>query len=142
MTLRAIIILCLSVHATVIFAQKRSNPLATPDVDHLPSVTLVLRNKDSAVYSHGGAFCRFRVIDSRPDTTRIGIHLEGDFSRERHCQLVFAHHAATTLENDLNSHFANPQARDTALVILRVLWLSDPNYVHAEFEKEPDRLLD
>jgi hypothetical protein len=71
-------------------------------------------------------FCHFEVIDERPDTTRIGVH--GNLPMNSHAfdrQLTFPGSAAQELTRYLNRYFAHPDAPDTALVVLRQLWLSD-----------------
>ncbi|HTR27762.1 MAG TPA: hypothetical protein VMH27_00730 [Puia sp.] len=73
-----------------------------------------------------GPFGHFLVIDRRPDTTRIGIHGNlplhtHDFDR----QLIFAKPADQEIAAFFNSHVARPGAADTAVIVLRQLWLSD-----------------
>ena len=88
-------------------------------------------------------FSRFEVIDERTDTTRIGIHTcDPDFGRNYDRQLVFEHSAASEIAGYLNQHFARPGSPYTALVILRTLWLSDANYVRAEYLRHPEHRLE
>jgi hypothetical protein len=71
-------------------------------------------------------FSHFEVIDERPDTTRIGVH--GNLPMNSHKfdrQLTFPDPAALELSRYLNRYFVHPDAPDTALVVLRQLWLSD-----------------
>jgi hypothetical protein len=94
-------------------------------------------------YSDSSAFSRFEVLDERADTGRIGIHTcIPDFGRNYDRQLVFDHTAATELSGYLNSRFARPGSSYRALVILRTLWLSDANYVRAEYLRHPERRLE
>jgi hypothetical protein len=71
-------------------------------------------------------FSYFEVIDDRPDTTRIGVH--GNLPMNGHQfdrQLTFPNPAAQEVARYLNRYFTHPDAPDTALVVLRQLWLSD-----------------
>ena len=85
-------------------------------------------------------FSRFEVIDERPDTTRIGIHTSAYMNMYSHTrQLIFDRPASREIAGYLNTHFAQPGAPYTALVILRTLWLSDPNYIREDLVRDPDR---
>lgn len=71
-------------------------------------------------------FSHFQVIDLRPDTSRIGVH--GNLPMRSHAfdrQLRFRRSAAEEISGFLNRHFAHPAGNDTAVIILRYLWLSD-----------------
>jgi len=84
-------------------------------------------------------FSHFEVIDERADTSRIGIHTcIPDFGRNYDRQLIFTQSAAGELADYLNRHYTRPGAPYTALVILRTLWLSDANYVRAEYLRHPE----
>ncbi len=106
----------------------------------LPSVTINLKNTAELPY-HPGVFSHFEVIDERPDTARIGIHnFDPVFGHTRNRQLVFQQSAATAIANYLNTRFARPDARYSALIVLRNLWLSDANYLKEEKVNDPDIL--
>ncbi len=71
-------------------------------------------------------FSHFEVIDDRPDTTRIGVH--GNLPMNSHefdRQLIFPNPAPLELTRYLNRYFVHPDAPDTAVIVLRQLWLSD-----------------
>jgi hypothetical protein len=71
-------------------------------------------------------FTWFEVIDERPDTTRIGVHANLPMrSHEFDRQLVFGQPAALEIAAWLNRHCQHPAGHDTAVIILRYLWLSD-----------------
>ena len=94
-----------------------------------------------SVASHG--YSHFEVIDERTDTGRIGIHTcTPDFGRNYDRQLVFEHSTAGEIAGYLNNRFARSGSPYTALVILRTLWLSDANYVRAEYLRHPERRLE
>ena len=76
--------------------------------------------------SFHSSFGYFEVIDRRPDTAIIGV--QGNLPMRSHAfdrQLVFREPAATEIAACLNRQFAHPGATDTAVVVLRCLWLSD-----------------
>jgi hypothetical protein len=56
--------------------------------------------------------------------------------------LIFTQSAAGEIAEYLNRHYARHGSPYTALVILRTLWLSDANYVRAEYLRDPDRRLE
>ncbi|HTR27761.1 MAG TPA: hypothetical protein VMH27_00725 [Puia sp.] len=104
---------------------------------HPVAIRLRPAEMDSSAFSH------FEVLDERADTGRIGIHTcIPDFGRNYDRQLVFSHSAATELAGYLNSRFARAGSPYTALVILRTLWLSDANYVRAEYLRNPERRME
>jgi hypothetical protein len=107
----------------------------------LHAVTIRLRPVSNASASsvHSPGFSHFEVIDERVDTTRIGIHTcIPDFGRNYDRQLIFAQATGSEIADYLNRHYARPEAHDSALVILRTLWLSDANYVRAEYLRHPE----
>ncbi len=111
-----------------------SSPIAT-----LTRVTINMRNTDE-LPGHPGIFNHFEVIDERPDTSRIGIHLfVPTFGANRAKQLVLHRSASLELESYLNTHFTTAGATYTALVVLRDLWLSDANYLREDLIKDPDK---
>jgi hypothetical protein len=93
----------------------------------LRSVTIRLDDlRDPIPAAQSGPFCHFVVIDQRPDTARIGVH--GNLPIRTHefdRQLVFPKATDQEIASYLNSHLTRPGANDTALIILRDLWLSD-----------------
>ena len=94
-------------------------------------------------YCDSSAFSHFEVLDERADTSRIGIHTcVPDFGRNYDRQLVFDRSAAAELSGYLNRRFARAGSSYTALVILRTLWLSDANYIRAEYLRHPERRLE
>jgi hypothetical protein len=108
----------------------------------LHAVTIRLRQTPNAAASPAPSlgFRHFEVIDERADTTRIGIHTcIPDFGRNYDRQLIFAQSTDSEIARYLNRRCARPQSPYTALVILRTLWLSDANYVRAEYLRHPDR---
>jgi hypothetical protein len=121
-------------------------PLST-----LHAVTIRLRPAHAArqtshtppTLTYAPGFSHFEVIDERADTSRIGIHTcNPDFGHNYDRQLIFTQSAAGEIADYLNRHYARPGAPYTALVILRTLWLSDANYVRAEYLRHPDRRLE
>jgi hypothetical protein len=125
-------LLSLALHA----AAQSQPPLST-----LHAVTIPLRPADAVLRTSG--FSHFEVIDERADTSRIGIHTcIPDFGRNYDRQLIFTQSAADEIAGYLNRRYARPGAPYTALVILRTLWLSDNNYVRAEYLRNPDRRLE
>jgi hypothetical protein len=85
-------------------------------------------------------FSHFEILDERADTGRIGIHTcIPDFGHNYDRQLVFDRSAGSEIAEFLNRHYTHPGSPYTALVILRTLWLSDANYVRAEYLRHPDR---
>lgn len=82
------------------------------------------RNPSSVPFNN--PFGYFEVIDQRPDTSIIGVH--GNLPMRSHAfdrQLVFSHPAAMEIANFLNRQLVHPGAPDTAVIVLRCLWLSD-----------------
>jgi hypothetical protein len=85
-------------------------------------------------------FDHFIVLDQRPDTARIGMHIARfkTYSAKTR-QLIFPHPAAQEIARYLNTRFAHPGAPYTALVVIRTLWLSDPNYIREDLVRDPNR---
>jgi len=122
-----------------------------PPLSTLHAVTIRLRpthpawqtSPASAALAPPPGFSHFQVIDERADTGRIGIHFcIPDFGRNYDRQLIFTQSAAGEIAEYLNRHYARHGSPYTALVILRTLWLSDANYVRAEYLRDPDRRLE
>jgi hypothetical protein len=104
----------------------------------LNPVTINLINTTDLPY-HPGVFSHFEVIDERPDTARIGIHNFAPFLlHSRNRQLVFHRPASREIADYLNTHFARPGAPYSALIVLRILWLSDANFIKEEKVKNPE----
>jgi hypothetical protein len=102
-------------------------PAKTPEgnLSTLRAITIQL-NEDPAPASPQHAFAHFEVLDERPDTARIGVH--GNLPMRSHAfdrQLVFSKPAAQEITTWLNRHFTHTGARDSVMIILRYLWLSD-----------------
>jgi hypothetical protein len=117
-----------------------------PPLSALHTITIRLRpTHPSRQTPHTSAapapgFSHFEVIDERVDTSRIGIHTcIPDFGHNYDRQLIFDRSAGSEIADFLNHYYARPGAPYTALVILRTLWLSDANYVRAEYLRHPDR---
>src|SRR5882724_3250403 len=125
--------------------RKSHSPAPTP-LSAYRAVTIQLQGiKDQRIQQimKSGFFSHFDVIDERPDTSRIGIHADTYRSGNSHNrQLVFARPAAEEIANYLNTRFTQPEAPCTALVVLRLLWLTDPNYSRDDMLKDPERRLD
>jgi hypothetical protein len=112
-------------------------PSAQPSLTSFPSVTIRLKVPDSA----HSVFRHFVVLDERPDTARIGLHtFVPTFGAPHNRQLVFRRPAAVEIAAWLNEQFSRPQAPYTALIVLRTLWLSDPNYLREDFVRDPDKV--
>lgn len=112
----------------------------TLSLSALNPVTIHLRNPDGLPACQR-VFARFQVIDERPDTTRIGVHIYVPTFGPNHAkQLVLRRPASIELEDYLNSHFSRPGSPYTALIILRDLWLSDANYLREDMIKDPDKI--
>ncbi|HLI93980.1 MAG TPA: hypothetical protein VKU83_10235 [Puia sp.] len=76
--------------------------------------------------THNSPFGYFEVIDARADTAIIGV--QGNLPMRSHAfdrQLVFRDPAAREIGTYLNRLFIHPGSPDTAVVVLRCLWLSD-----------------
>jgi len=85
-------------------------------------------------------FHSFDVLDARPDTGRIGVHMDrkelnGQF---HHKQLVFTHPASQEIARYLNEHYSGVPATYAALIVLRTCWLSDIKYTLRQVEENPD----
>lgn len=105
----------------------------------LPAVTINLKGSGGPTIP--SAFSHFEVIDERADTARIGIHsFVPTLGHARNRQLVFPQPAATEVAGFLNKYFARPDAKWSALVVLRNLWLSDANYLKEDKVKDADIL--
>ncbi|HMH22878.1 MAG TPA: hypothetical protein VK563_13925 [Puia sp.] len=90
-----------------------------------------------------GFFSHFVVMDERMDTTRIGVHAATFWAgRATNRQLSFERSAAGEIGDYLNNRFSHPEAPCTALVVLRILWLTDANYIREDMLKDPDKWLD
>lgn len=81
-------------------------------------------------------FRQFVVLDNRPDTLRIGAHTGAGFFKRGNRQLVFARAAAEEVAGFLNDNFSSPAEPFTALVVLRVLWVSDETYTLAALSND------
>jgi hypothetical protein len=104
----------------------------------LPAVTIRLDQDASS--QNTSLFSHFEVIDQRPDTGRIGLHInKGAAGHTRDRQLVFARPAATEIADWLNQHFTRPDAPYTGLIVLRTLWLSDANYPIEDLMRDPHK---
>lgn len=112
-----------------------------PPLSALPAVTIRLNQADiNPSENDNSLFSHFEVIDQRPDTERIGIHVnKAASSRTRDRQLKFPQPAAREIADWLNQHFARPGAPYTGLIILRTLWLSDANYPLETLKRNPDK---
>jgi hypothetical protein len=112
----------------------------TTSLSSLESVTIRLADPDALSATRPeNLFRHFEVIDERPDTARIGIHSGFKIFRSRNRQLAFARPAGEEVAAFLNRHFARPDAPYTALIVLRILWLSDANYVREDLMQDPDK---
>lgn len=137
-TVKPLLLLLLYNHA---FAQSSApkQPTQTPIAAYKPApIPLKISPQDSTAQS--SLFSHFEVLDLRPDTQRIGIHYthtRADHSYNR--QLVFAHPAATEISSFLDSISARKDAPYTALIVLRTLWISDPNYIREDLVRDPER---
>jgi hypothetical protein len=109
----------------------------TAPVSILHALTIRLSDlRDATITAAASPFSHFEVIDERPDSTRIGVH--GNLPMRSHefdRQLVFDKPASQEIAAFLNRHLARPGAPDTALIILRYLWLSDTD----PYTANPDR---
>lgn len=110
-----------------------------PSLCNLPSVTIRL-NQEISSKSRNSVFSHFEVIDQRPDTGRIGLHInKAAFVHARDRQLVFPRPASIELAHWLNQHFTRPDAPYTGLIVLRSLWLSDANYALEDLMRDPHK---
>src|SRR5260221_7264582 len=110
-----------------------------PSLSTLPAVTIQL-NQDVHPQDTNSLFSHFTVIDQRPDTGRIGIHIKkASTGRSRDRQLIFPQPAAAEVADWLNQHFTRPGAPYTGLIILRTLWLSDANYPLEDLKRDPQK---
>jgi hypothetical protein len=112
-----------------------------PPLSTLHAVAIRLRNIPNASINPApsAGFSHFEVIDERADTGRIGIHTcVPDFGRNYDRQLIFDRSAGSQIADFLNRHYSRSEAPVTALLILRTLWLSDANYNHAEYLRDPE----
>ena len=130
----------ISIACSLLFSSLLCTAQSAISISTLGSVTIHLRNPDELSF-HGKVFAHFEVIDERPDTARIGVHLYvPTFGWNRARQLVFHRPVAAELADYLNAGFARPGAPYTALIVLRDLWLSDANYLREDMLKDPDKL--
>jgi hypothetical protein len=107
---------------------------------NLGSVTIHLKNPDDLPLPTN-MFSSFEVLDERPDTARIGVHMYvPTFGWNHPKQLVFHRPASLELAGYLNAHFSRPGAPYKALIVLRDLWLSDANYIREDMVRDPDKL--
>jgi len=113
----------------------------SPSLSGLPSITIRLNQDASSQNNSNSLFSHFEVIDQRPDTARIGLHINksaaAGHASDR--QLVFARPAATEIANWLNQHFTRPDAPYSGLIVLRTLWLSDANYPMEDLKRDPNK---
>ena len=120
-----------------LFAPAQVKP---PSLSALPAVTIRLNQETSSQNNTNSLFSHFEVIDQRPDTGRIGLHInKGAAGHARDRQLVFARPAATEIADWLNQHFTRPDAPYTGLIVLRTLWLSDANYPLEDLMRDPNK---
>lgn len=120
-----------------LFAPAQVKP---PSLSALPAVTIRLNQDASSQNNTNSLFSHFEVIDQRPDTGRIGLHInKGAAGHARDRQLVFARPAATEIADWLNQHFTRPDAPYTGLIVLRTLWLSDANYPLEDLMRDPNK---
>ena len=111
-----------------------------PSLSALPAVTIRLNQDASTPNNTNSLFSHFEVIDQRPDTGRIGLHInKGAASHARDRQLVFGRPASTEIADWLNQHFTRPDAPYTGLIVLRTLWLSDANYPLEDLMRDPHK---
>lgn len=118
---------------------------AAGDLSRLRALTIQLNTDPLPPLA--SPFAHFEVLDERPDTTRIGVH--GNLPMHSHFfdrQLIFRRPAGQEITGWLNRHFTHRGAADSALVILRNLWLSDtdpytpnPDQYAAHHPVDPDR---
>jgi hypothetical protein len=102
-----------------------------------------LKNSGEAFNRSSSFFSSFTVIDDRLDTTRVGVHMERPGAvGPRTRQVVFPKPATMEISDFLNARFSNPKATLTALVVIRILWLSDAIHDHDEIMKGPYNVLD
>jgi hypothetical protein len=126
----------------------QTNAQSPASLSTLHAVTIRLRqlhhsSPASSLPSPSPGFSHFEVLDERADTGRVGIHTcVPDFGHNYDRQLIFDRSAAKETAEYLNHYFTRPESPYTALVILRTLWLSDANYVRADYLRHPDRRLE
>ena len=120
-----------------LFAPAQVKP---PSLSTLPAVKIRLNQDAFTQINTNSLFNHFAVIDQRPDTGRIGLHInKGAASHARDRQLVFPRPAATEIADWLNQHFTRPDAPYTGLIVLRTLWLSDANYPLEDLMRDPQK---
>jgi hypothetical protein len=135
-SLSCILLVFILFHSLAQPAEGKDN--STPSLSALKTVVIRLGDGSKEQPSRG-TFSHFVVIDARSDTARIGIHAESfTLGASRNRQLVLSGTASASIAAYLNDHFASPGAPFTALVVVRTLWLSDANYIHEDFVKDPD----
>jgi hypothetical protein len=112
-------------------AAQPGEPANTPadSLSNLRTIAIQLNgphDHDAALSSAQSPFIHFEVLDERADTSRIGVH--GNLPMHSHFfdrQLILNKPIHQEIATWLNRHFTRPGAPDSALVILRYLWLSD-----------------
>jgi len=120
-----------------LFAPAQVKP---PSLSALPAVTIRLNQDEPSKNNTNSLFSHFEVIDQRPDTGRIGLHInKGASAHASDRQLIFARPAATEIADWLNQHFTRPDAPYTGLIVLRTLWLSDANYPLEDLMRNPNK---
>jgi hypothetical protein len=85
-------------------------------------------------------FRHIEVIDARPDTARIGIHMERKqwSNGIRNKQLVLTGPVAQEIAGYLNLQFAKATAGFNALIVIRSCWISDVLFSLNQLEGDPD----
>jgi hypothetical protein len=78
-------------------------------------------------------FQRIRVMDARPDTTRIGIVRVGRVMQD---EVRFHASAGEQLTNYLNAAYTKPSGRYSLLIVLKDLWISTPDSFEARVHNE------
>ena len=108
---------------------------------HLKSATIQLDfPKEPSASRVASLFHHFEVLDERPDTARIGVHVDRhNLGGARTRQLIFEHPASGEIAAYLDARFAHPGEAYAALVVIRTLWLSDANNMSEDMVQDPDK---
>ena len=87
-------------------------------------VAFVLLPPDKNPPAYPPLFNSIRVVDLRRDTSRVGLVSNGRNSQDEVC---FPSPAADQLKAYLDAGYASPKGGQSLLVVIKSLWISDPN---------------
>jgi len=99
-------------------------------------VVIRLQNPEKWKKPLFGPFRHFEVLDQRPDTLRIGAHMDGSAYARFGKQLILPKPASQAIAGYLDSHFSDSGASYTALLVIRALWISDGAFTLSDISQD------